>query len=92
MAFNNFRISRENLLDKFGDVSPDGRYITPFKVRGCDCVSGVHLYLYKFGDRSPDGRYITPFKVRGCDCGVYIFSYISLEIGHLTGGTSHLSR
>lgn len=31
VAFNNFHIPRENLLDKFGDVSQDGRYITPFK-------------------------------------------------------------
>ncbi|XP_076452929.1 LOW QUALITY PROTEIN: peroxisomal acyl-coenzyme A oxidase 3-like [Babylonia areolata] len=31
VAFNNYRIPRENLLDKFGDVSPDGRYISPYK-------------------------------------------------------------
>ncbi|KAK7474378.1 hypothetical protein BaRGS_00034426 [Batillaria attramentaria] len=31
VAFNNVRIPRENLLEKFGDVSPEGKYITPFK-------------------------------------------------------------
>ncbi|GFO08944.1 acyl-CoA oxidase [Plakobranchus ocellatus] len=31
VAFNQYRIPRENLLDKFGDVTPEGKYVTPYK-------------------------------------------------------------
>ncbi|MEQ2226741.1 acyl-Coenzyme A oxidase [Ilyodon furcidens] len=30
--FHNMRIPRENLLNKAGDVTPDGHYVSPFKV------------------------------------------------------------
>ena len=32
LTFNKVRIPRENLLNKTGDVTPDGRYVTPYKV------------------------------------------------------------
>ena len=30
-TFNNVRVPRENLLNKTGDITPDGRYITAYK-------------------------------------------------------------
>jgi acyl-CoA oxidase len=32
MMFDNYEVDREMLLNKTGDVSPEGRYTTPFKV------------------------------------------------------------
>lgn len=31
IMFNNYRIPRDNLLNKNGDVTEDGRYVSPFK-------------------------------------------------------------
>ena len=32
LSFNDYRIPREYLLNKGGDVSPEGQYLTPYSV------------------------------------------------------------
>lgn len=32
LSFNKYRIPREYLLNKTGDVTPEGKYVTPYKV------------------------------------------------------------
>ena len=31
LIFHNYRVPRENLLDKMGDVTPDGKFVTSVK-------------------------------------------------------------
>ena len=33
LSFNKYRIPREFLLNKTGDVTPEGKYVTPYKVQ-----------------------------------------------------------
>ena len=33
VVFNNVHVPRENLLNKTGDVTKEGKYVTPYKVR-----------------------------------------------------------
>ena len=42
LTFHNYRIPRENLLNKHGDVLPDGTYKTQFKV-----ISKFFIVYYK---------------------------------------------
>ena len=44
-AFHNYRIPKSSLLNKTGDVTPQGKYITPYRVLACTCT---HIYNLVF--------------------------------------------
>lgn len=46
VMFDQYRIPRENLLNRNGDVTPDGRYVTPYK----DPKKRFGEYFHKFKD------------------------------------------
>ena len=43
VAFNHYRIPRENLLNKSADVTPEGKYVTPYKVSVCQSISSAKM-------------------------------------------------
>ncbi|CAN9509757.1 unnamed protein product [Ophioblennius macclurei] len=53
--FHKVRIPRENLLNKTGDVTPDGRYVTPYKDpnkrfgASLGALSGGRIYITRMG-------------------------------------------
>ena len=50
VSFNNYRIPRENLLNKVGDVTPDGRYSSPYEViqkyHDVICFLAMEIFIY----------------------------------------------
>lgn len=43
--FNKYRIPRESLLNRNGDVTPEGKYVSPLRVR---CFSSLICYCFVF--------------------------------------------
>ena len=46
LSFCKCRIPRENLLNKTGDVTPEGKYVTPYKVGFDQVILSDHLYIF----------------------------------------------
>ena len=52
MSLHHYRIPRENLLNKIGDVTPDGRYVTPYKVTAPNNAEILCNYFCCYKDSS----------------------------------------
>ena len=44
VSFNNYRIPRVNLVNRGSDVTPEGKYVTPYKVIPV-CITAKYLYV-----------------------------------------------
>ena len=45
MMFDHYKVPREALLNRTGDVNSEGQYKTPYKVRGCSKTTYVDKFF-----------------------------------------------